>query len=123
MIRRPPRSTRTDTLFPYTTLFRSVRSANPRNRRASSGVQSTSTVTFMAFVSLGHCPRAWPYVYSRRRDARRRDAMAMIAIDTLEGDGRFPAYEAKPDGKPQAAIIVIQAIFGGNAGIRRQSEH
>src|SRR3546814_1637834 len=27
MIRRPPRSTRTDTLFPYTTLFRSQRSA------------------------------------------------------------------------------------------------
>src|SRR3546814_5551989 len=27
MIRRPPRSTRTDTLFPYTTLFRSRRSA------------------------------------------------------------------------------------------------
>src|SRR3546814_13232308 len=26
MIRRPPRSTRTDTLFPYTTLFRSRRS-------------------------------------------------------------------------------------------------
>src|SRR3546814_19730171 len=25
MIRRPPRSTRTDTLFPYTALFRSVR--------------------------------------------------------------------------------------------------
>src|SRR3546814_13372051 len=27
MIRRPPRSTRTDTLFPYTTLFRSARFA------------------------------------------------------------------------------------------------
>src|SRR3546814_5446992 len=27
MIRRPPRSTRTDTLFPYTTLFRSDRDA------------------------------------------------------------------------------------------------
>src|SRR3546814_8936727 len=27
MIRRPPRSTRTDTLFPYTTLFRSARRA------------------------------------------------------------------------------------------------
>src|SRR3546814_1442971 len=27
MIRRPPRSTRTDTLFPYTTLFRSSRSS------------------------------------------------------------------------------------------------
>src|SRR3546814_5570264 len=32
MIRRPPRSTRTDTLFPYTTLFRS-RPAGSRRRR------------------------------------------------------------------------------------------
>src|SRR3546814_12635296 len=30
MIRRPPRSTRTDTLFPYTTLFRSYRRLDPR---------------------------------------------------------------------------------------------
>src|SRR3546814_8621520 len=30
MIRRPPRSTRTDTLFPYTTLFRSWRGRKPR---------------------------------------------------------------------------------------------
>src|SRR3546814_4070376 len=29
MIRRPPRSTRTDTLFPYTTLFRSGRVSDP----------------------------------------------------------------------------------------------
>src|SRR3546814_18579913 len=29
MIRRPPRSTRTDTLFPYTTLFRSKPCARP----------------------------------------------------------------------------------------------
>src|SRR3546814_7402781 len=29
MRRRPPRSTRTDTLFPYTTLFRSGRQLNP----------------------------------------------------------------------------------------------
>src|SRR3546814_2131719 len=29
MIRRPPRSTRTDTLFPYTTLFRSLGRAFP----------------------------------------------------------------------------------------------
>src|SRR3546814_13989836 len=32
MIRRPPRSTRTDTLFPYTTLFRSSCSASWRSR-------------------------------------------------------------------------------------------
>src|SRR3546814_1356684 len=29
MIRRPPRSTRTDTLFPYTTLFRSAHRPGP----------------------------------------------------------------------------------------------
>src|SRR3546814_9804964 len=37
MIRRPPRSTRTDTLFPYTTLFRSGRAGRRRttSRRRS----------------------------------------------------------------------------------------
>src|SRR3546814_1581812 len=34
MIRRPPRSTRTDTLFPYTTLFRSRRRLAKHNWRA-----------------------------------------------------------------------------------------
>src|SRR3546814_20814707 len=43
MIRRPPRSTRTDTLFPYTTLFRSRHS---RSRAAS--------------PRRGHPPRACP---------------------------------------------------------------
>src|SRR3546814_11272681 len=32
MIRRPPRSTRTDTLFPYTTLFRSGRGMDELDR-------------------------------------------------------------------------------------------
>src|SRR3546814_12496769 len=32
MIRRPPRSTRTDTLFPYTTLFRSSEQDEPMTR-------------------------------------------------------------------------------------------
>src|SRR3546814_3576838 len=33
MIRRPPRSTRTDTLFPYTTLFRSHSRYGPEGSR------------------------------------------------------------------------------------------
>src|SRR3546814_21004463 len=42
MIRRPPRSTRTDTLFPYTTLFRSSRrrgrcAADPRRAAVRTG--------------------------------------------------------------------------------------
>src|SRR3546814_1694788 len=35
MIRRPPRSTRTDTLFPYTTLFRSTDAAGASSNRAA----------------------------------------------------------------------------------------
>src|SRR3546814_5367246 len=38
MIRRPPRSTRTNTLFPYTTLFRSVRAALVRATKVSDEV-------------------------------------------------------------------------------------
>src|SRR3546814_5301973 len=40
MIRRPPRSTRTDTLFPYTTLFRSdvvMRGSTPYYRYGNNG--------------------------------------------------------------------------------------
>src|SRR3546814_18106696 len=35
MIRRPPRSTRTDTLFPYTTLFRSLVARSPSGQAAA----------------------------------------------------------------------------------------
>src|SRR3546814_19944763 len=40
MIRRPPRSTRTDTLFPYTTLFRSHRLDAARDRHRQVGVDA-----------------------------------------------------------------------------------
>jgi carboxymethylenebutenolidase len=41
-----------------------------------------------------------------------------IRISTLDGDGSFSAYCARPEGEPRAAIVVIQEIFGVNAGIR-----
>ena len=45
--------------------------------------------------------------------------MSEIAtISTLAGDASFSAYLARPAGAPRAAIVVIQEIFGVNAGIR-----
>src|SRR3546814_9213446 len=41
MIRRPPRSTRTDTLFPYTTLFRSCASPTPYQPATGYGFNRT----------------------------------------------------------------------------------
>src|SRR3546814_2186433 len=55
MIRRPPRSTRTDTLFPYTTLFRSHLSV-----RAPSAAGTAVAGTLWTFSWLGarvfRCP-------------------------------------------------------------------
>src|SRR3546814_17565559 len=48
MIRRPPRSTRTDTLFPYTTLFRS------ENGLPALGTDVRRRRTARAFVELGN---------------------------------------------------------------------
>jgi len=48
--------------------------------------------------------------------------VTMIAIDTLDGSGRFNAYLAEPASPPKAAIIVIQEIFGVNEGIRRKCD-
>src|SRR3546814_78124 len=45
MIRRPPRSTRTDTLFPYTTLFRSWCRASGTRRTPSMRLTSSSSIT------------------------------------------------------------------------------
>ena len=46
----------------------------------------------------------------------------MIEIETFEHDESFMAYSAAPAGEPKAAIVVIQEIFGVNAGIRRKCE-
>src|SRR3546814_19427183 len=49
MVRRPPRSTRTDTLFPYTTLFRSLtdRRHVQRERRGSPSAARNSLTSIV----------------------------------------------------------------------------
>jgi len=45
-----------------------------------------------------------------------------VVISTLSGECSFLAYCARPDGEPRAAVVVIQEIFGVNAGIRRKCD-
>src|SRR5918997_1835519 len=47
----------------------------------------------------------------------------MIDVQTLEKDGSFKVYMAEPQGRPRAAVVLIQEIFGVNAGIRRKCDH
>src|SRR3546814_16951004 len=50
MIRRPPRSTRTDTLFPYTTLFRSAQVKGKRDGSSSQGLKITAPLWRVSFT-------------------------------------------------------------------------
>src|SRR3546814_10778559 len=82
MIRLPPRSTRTDTLFPYTTLFRSD---GPRRPRLGGGLvrcrqrllHQTRRARQIGGRSRPNCPN--PREYGHRRDqsmaARHGDAV------------------------------------------------
>src|SRR3546814_17944515 len=55
MIRRPPRSTRTDTLFPYTTLFRSI-TANPEFAECgvAQGMTERRQTLLKDFLAMGN---------------------------------------------------------------------
>src|SRR3546814_19668355 len=59
MIRRPPRSTRTDTLFPYTTLFRSGRKvpsegSSPQLPNRAARASTPCQISDKVFASLAH---------------------------------------------------------------------
>src|SRR3546814_1718449 len=58
MIRRPPRSTRTDTLFPYTTLFRSEPAAQHRARRLGEQVEHVALLFEVERREAPPLPRA-----------------------------------------------------------------
>src|SRR3546814_9385495 len=55
-ILRPPRSTRTDTLFPYTTLFRSAREAELLDENAAVDVDGSPFLTRIRFSALPFQP-------------------------------------------------------------------
>src|SRR3546814_12653577 len=89
MRRRPPRSTRTDTLFPYTTLFRSpdlpdIRMArSTRSARRRAGAIEGSARLMGLVVLCGVLLSAWALLWLARHDPKR-----------LRGLGRRPAAAA-----------------------------
>src|SRR3546814_19451647 len=99
MIRRPPRSTRTDTLFPYTTLFRSLHAAalhaNARadrvdrsvvrddaDLRAAAGIAGDGFDLDDAVVDFGHFLR--------------EQLLPALSVREAAADLRAAAFAAKP---------------------------
>src|SRR3546814_3113814 len=69
MIRRPPRSTRTDTLFPYTTLFRSLIRGHARALAAAGreGKYCVGARGAQSGFGRGHFPVSSPRIKSALR--------------------------------------------------------
>src|SRR3546814_6435364 len=105
MIRRPPRSTRTDTLFPYTTLFRSFAvGLEARIERLEGRVVSD--------------PGADSLIERRPHDCTATGDMALpMVLATVVGDGRGAGK--RRDGAPRA---VPQLGQGGRRSEEPTSE-
>src|SRR3546814_16244553 len=96
MIRRPPRSTRTDTLFPYTTLFRSVSPLGFRFHewQGEDFVQEKARLT--ALIS-GETDRGAAWLgLGRFLLARGLADEALAALDTAVASEDAPTIEAVP---------------------------
>src|SRR3546814_4457418 len=74
MIRLPPRSTRTDTLFPYTTLFRSLAFLDAGGGYAEEVVARSSDVTLLPPGMDWATAAAFPVVYATSHLALRHRA-------------------------------------------------
>src|SRR3546814_2648513 len=73
MIRRPPRSTRTDTLFPYTTLFRSLPAPLARALGVVVSLQSALNAKLRAALAAARDGTSW------------RPAFAIVLLSFLYG--------------------------------------
>src|SRR3546814_18195267 len=107
MIRRPPRSTRTDTLFPYTTLFRSVKAAESTN--GDKVIAASHKITYDGLRADGLTVRALDgqmntpsYVGTVNREAG-YDFPVLTDLTVIEGDKTMLSprsiKKARPDAK------------------------
>src|SRR3546814_12640926 len=76
MLRRPPGSTRTDTLFPYTTLFRSAAVAPP-----SSGPDQETTMQLITAVIK-------PFKLDQVKEALKAAGVNGMTVTEVQGFGR-----------------------------------
>src|SRR3546814_4943292 len=107
MIRRPPRSTRTDTLFPYTTLFRSDLTAFAghllKNRQ---------------IVDWTWAPEPWSAVFAPRDDGvllsltyKREHQVVAWARQTTAGDYENTARSEEHTSELQSLMRISYAVF------------
>src|SRR3546814_15868346 len=98
MIRRPPRSTRTDTLFPYTTLFRSELHLH--------GGRAVVNAVLAALSQEERLREARPGEFTRRAFENGR-------IDLSEAEGLADLLFAETEAQRRGAIAMVEGHFYG----------
>src|SRR3546814_1076816 len=78
MIRRPPRSTRTDTLFPYTTLFRSGPSGRWARRRLADAAGNPEWAEAYRKPVAGATDGGGPRLAINLRSAERKSELQLL---------------------------------------------
>src|SRR3546814_17576360 len=111
MIRRPPRSTRTDTLFPYTTLFRWVKV--PRRRWGPVAGRLLS-----AAVAVGD-RHAAVLAEGLGGDARAERALAALVFGTVDEAGHLVADVGVEDARADIATGPVEL----HVGLQERGEH
>src|SRR3546814_16149194 len=112
MIRRPPSSTRTDTLFPYTTLFRS-RSALP-------STVSVATASVFAMPVVRPAVLALPPVFTHHL----APGISAWLRDYPFDDAAFAAHPDLPDRKSVVSgkSVSVRVDLGGRRFIKTKNE-
>src|SRR3546814_16501925 len=103
MIRRPPRSTRTDTLFPYTTLFRSLWSHSAERLSGWSAREAIGR-SFALLHTSADCLAGKP--------------QRVLAAARASGRFRSRDVRCRKDGSVFIADITLSALFGDDGGLR-----
>src|SRR3546814_16023794 len=109
MIRRPPRSTRTDTLFPYTTLFRSALPETFRLVFVLREIEEQSVEEVAAMLDLNPATVKTRHLRARRR---LRAALAPEVQDMLSGSFPFAGADCEALTERVVAAFIAPADAG-----------
>src|SRR3546814_6671510 len=105
MIRRPPRSTRTDTLFPYTTLFRSYRFRAGRTQAETQMIEHDTPDTLC------------PVTLSQSVAGDRWNLLILREI--FLGNLRFEQIQAHTGATPQILTVRLKRLEASGMVARR----
>src|SRR3546814_21020938 len=107
MIRRPPRATRTDTLFPYTTLFRSIAYLVALARATRESPSLSLGVSPRGTAMLLHAAKAWTWLIGR--DFVTPDEVKAMAKPALRHRIALRPEVEREGGSPDAVLAGILA--------------